>query len=72
MRLAVAPGLALALGIGATTTMFRWPRRWAGASRARRCSWSARSAMIGTAFLASLVPALRALRIDPITALRGD
>jgi hypothetical protein len=28
--------------------------------------------MIGTAFLASLVPALRALRIDPITALRGD
>jgi predicted permease len=28
--------------------------------------------MIATAFLASLVPALRALRIDPISALRGE
>lgn len=28
--------------------------------------------MIATAFIASLVPALRALRIDPISALRGE
>jgi predicted permease len=28
--------------------------------------------MIGTAFLASVVPALRTLRIDPMAALRGD
>ena len=28
--------------------------------------------MIGTAFLASLVPAFRALRVDPISALRGE
>ena len=28
--------------------------------------------MIGTAFIASLVPALRALRVDPISALRGE
>jgi predicted permease len=28
--------------------------------------------MIGTAFIASLVPAFRALRVDPISALRGE
>jgi putative ABC transport system permease protein len=28
--------------------------------------------MIGTAFIASLVPAFRALRVDPINALRGE
>jgi ABC-type antimicrobial peptide transport system permease subunit len=28
--------------------------------------------MIATAFIASLVPAFRALRIDPISALRGE
>jgi ABC-type antimicrobial peptide transport system permease subunit len=28
--------------------------------------------MIATAFLASLIPALRTLRIDPINALRGE
>ena len=28
--------------------------------------------MIGTAFIASLVPAFRALRVDPISALRGS
>jgi ABC-type antimicrobial peptide transport system permease subunit len=28
--------------------------------------------MIGTAFIASVVPALRTLRIDPINALRGE
>ena len=28
--------------------------------------------MIATAFIASLVPALRTLRIDPINALRGE
>jgi putative ABC transport system permease protein len=28
--------------------------------------------MIATAFVASLVPAFRALRIDPIAALRGE
>jgi predicted permease len=28
--------------------------------------------MIGTAFVASLIPAFRALRIDPISALRGE
>jgi len=28
--------------------------------------------MIATAFIASVVPALRTLRIDPINALRGE
>jgi ABC-type antimicrobial peptide transport system permease subunit len=30
------------------------------------------SVMIATALVASLVPALRALRVDPVTALRGE
>ena len=59
-----------------------WPPRVSVDSSRRSCmryspldivSFAATAGvMIGTAFIASLVPAFRALRVDPISALRGE
>jgi putative ABC transport system permease protein len=59
--------LTLALGIGATTTMFSGvgdldPRMLIGVA----------AIMLGVAFIAAFLPACRAGAIDPLTVLRHD
>ena len=65
----IAPGAVAALGVGETAREARVRRQRHGSADARR-RWPATLAVV--ALLASLVPAYRALRLDPLKVLRAE